>query len=239
MADWDDFSEDYDRIFLENPLYVDTIERMTSVAEDRGGVKVLDLGCGTGNVTASLLRRLGGAPLTVVAVDPSAGMRQKCELRFASSQAVEVREGDALGIPAEADSFDFAFTNLVLHHVAPERRSDCAAEIARVLAPGGTLVYADMFCDVDSDPRDPVRVKDIVDKMVGVALYCLDHGAYDMMQVMLSTLPADISSEGEYLTTGEVWRDILLQGGFAEADIAPVPPDQFGVKIITARMPSI
>lgn len=237
MADWDNFSEDYDRIFLENPLYVETIERMISAAEARDGITVLDLGCGTGNVTASLLRRLEGTPMSVVAVDPSEGMRQKCEGRFAALDTVEIRAGDALRIPADDESFDFVFSNLVLHHVPPEDRASCTAEISRVLAPGGMLVYADMFCDVDSDPRDPVRVKDIVDKMVGVALYCLDHGAYDMMQVMLSTLPADVSSEGEYMTTAEVWRDLLLESGLDAIKVNPVPPDQFGIKIITALKP--
>lgn len=234
MADWDDFSEDYDRVFLENPQYVDTIERMISVAAERDGVRVLDLGCGTGNVTASLLRRLEGTPISVVAVDPSAGMRKKCGGRFASLGAVEVREGDSLAIPAEDGGFDFVLSHLALHHVPPESRRDCAREIARVLAPGGTLVYADMFCDVDGDTRDPVRVRDIVDKMVGVALYCLDHGAFDMMQVMLSTLPADINSEGEYLTTVDTWRGILADSGFGGIEVTSVPPDEFGIRIITA-----
>ncbi|MHB8895405.1 MAG: class I SAM-dependent methyltransferase, partial [Candidatus Geothermincolia bacterium] len=230
-------SEDYDRIFLENPLYVDTIERMMSKAEASGEVRVLDLGCGTGNVTAAIVRRLSGRQASVLAVDPSAGMREKCLARFAGRGGVEVLEGNALEIPAGDASFDFIFSNLVLHHVPPEKRAECGAELARVLTPGGTLVYADMFCDVDSDPKDPVRVKDIIDKMVGVALYCLDHGAFDMMQIMLATLPADISNEGEYLTTAEVWREALLSAGLEDAVVSPVPPDQFGVKIITARKP--
>lgn len=237
MADWDRFSEDYDRIFLENPQYTDTIERMVEVVEDADGIHVLDLGCGTGNVTARLLERFGGCRIDVVAVDPSAGMRQKYGGRFGGLGAVEVREGDALSIPGIDSGFDYVFSNLALHHLPPEHRGECAAELLRVLAPGGVLIYADMFCDVEGDPHDPVRVKDIVDKMVGVALYCLDHGAYDMMQVMLSTLPADISNEGEYLTTGEVWKGILEEAGFVNAEVRPVPPEQFGVKIIVARKP--
>jgi len=146
----------------------------------------------------------------------------------------EVAQGHALGIPAAADSFDCAVSNLALHHVPPDERAACAAELFRVLKPGGRLVYADMFCDVDADPRNPVRVKDIVDKIVGVAMYCLDHGAYDMMQVMFSTLPADISGEGEYLTTGDVWKGVLEAAGFGAVEVHGVPPVEFGIKIIVA-----
>jgi len=235
MADWDRFSEDYDRIFFENPQYVDTLERMAAHAAAARGVRVLDLGCGTGNVTATLLEKAGDAGLEIVAIDPSTGMREKCLTRFACEAAVKVREGDALAVPAVDLEFDYIFTNLTLHHVPPEQRAGCAGELARVLAPGGTLVYGDMFCDVDSDPRDPARVKDIVDKMVGVALFCLDQGAFDMMNVVLSSLPADVTGEGEYLTTSDVWKGILEEAGFVDLEVQGVPPVEFGVKIITGR----
>lgn len=235
MADWDTFSEDYDRIFLENPVYLHMIDMMADAVTAVDGSEVLDLGCGTGNVSAKLVERAGEGRMRVTAVDPSAGMRRHCRERFEGVEVVEVLEGDALDIPAADGSFDFALSNLVLHHVPPERRADCAGELARVLRPGGLLVYADMFCDVDSDPRDPVRVRDIVDKMVGLALFCLDHGAWDMMQVMLATLPADISSEGEYLTTPGVWSGELKGAGFRSVEVAEVPPEEFGLKILLAR----
>lgn len=239
MADWDSFSEDYDRIFLENPQYTDTIDLMLTRMALEPGVRILDLGCGTGNVSARVLERFGSGPaagggVSIVAVDPSEGMRGKSRARFAGMPVIEVRPGNSMDIPAEEQDFDFIVSNLALHHVPPEERATCAAEMFRVLKPGGKLVYADMFCDVDSDTLDPVRIKDIVNKMVGVAMYCLDHGAFDMMNVMLSTLPADITGEGEYLTTPDVWRKMLEEAGFGNVEVVPVPPEEFGVKIIVA-----
>ena len=238
MADWDRFSDNYDAIFLENPLYVDTIQRMMTEVDRSGGLRALDLGCGTGNVSAALVEWAGDRPLEVVAVDPSVGMRARCAERLAGVESVEVVEGHALAIPADEATFDCAVSNLALHHVPPEERAACAVELFRVLKPGGRLVYADMFCDVDADPRNQVRVKDIVDKIVGVAMYCLDHGAYDMMQVMLSTLPADVSSEGEYMTTGGVWQGVLETAGFGDVLVHGVPPFEFGIKIIVADKPA-
>lgn len=240
MADWDRFSEDYDRIFLENPQYLEAIDMILSRVDAPPGSVILDLGCGTGNVSARALELAGtggsiGEDVKLVGVDPSPGMRDKCRARFAGVPAFEVREGDSLDIPAEDREFGVAVSNLALHHVPPADRGRCASEICRVLKPEGLLVYADMFCDVDSDAKDPVRVKDIVDKMVGAAMYCLDHGAYDMMNVMLSALPDDITGEGEYLTTPDVWSGELERAGFVDPEVAEVPPEEFGVKIIVAR----
>jgi hypothetical protein len=54
---------------------------------------------------------------------------------------------------------------------------------------------------------------------------------------MLATLPADINNEGEYLTTAEVWKGTLEDAGFTDIVVRPVPPEQFGIKIIGARKP--
>jgi ubiquinone/menaquinone biosynthesis C-methylase UbiE len=230
MADWDSFASDYDRIFLENPVYRETLETMVEQIEGREGLEVLDLGCGTGNATAALLSRVEGARVT--AMDPSAGMRETAAERFENDDRVTVKEGDALGIPAPDAAFDALISNLAIHHVTPDLRGKGAAEMARVLKPGGTLVYADMFTDVDSTGRDPARMKDLIDKQVGLALFCLDHDAYDMAVVLLETLPADVLENGEYKTTTGVWEGLLDEAGF---DIRRVIDLQFGMRIIVGR----
>ncbi|MFH1150202.1 MAG: class I SAM-dependent methyltransferase [Actinomycetota bacterium] len=237
MADWDSFSQDYDRIFKENPLYLDSIARLVGHLEDRTGMAVLDLGCGTGNVSAAVLERFPSAH--VRGVDPSEGMRAQYAERLGAAGDVEVKIGDALGIPYDRDSFDFLVTQLALHHVPPEDRGRCAAELARVLKPGGRLVYADMFTDVDGEPFDPERSRDIINKMTAAALFCLDHGAYEMMQIMLATLPRDLSNEGEYMTTEAVWREALEGAGFEVLEVETIPPVEIGMRIIVAELPSI
>ena len=232
MVDWDSFSEKYDEIFLENPLYIDTIRKMVEQVEDADGKRVLDLGCGSGNTTARLLERFPAAG--VVAVDPSEGMQRACSRRFADNQNVLVAGGSALGIPVPDEDLDYVLTHLALHHVPREQRGQCALELARVLKRGGRLVYADIFCDVDGPPDDPERCRDVIDKIVGAALYCLEHGAYEMMLVQLGTLPADIRENGEYLATPEVWMDALREAGFVGFEVVQVPPERLGVKILSA-----
>ena len=234
MADWDKFSEDYDRIFLEYPQYRYILKRMTELLVDANGKSVLDLGCGTGNLMASVLEAY--PEVRLFGIDPSEGMRQACTQRLAGREDVQVTAGDALEIPFDDGKFDCVITNLALHHVAPDDRSKCAGEIARVLKKGGALIYSDMFCDIDGPPGDPRKARDIIEKTTSAALYCLDHGAYDMMMIMLKTLPVNVAEEGEYETTPGVWMEALRSAGFERFEVIDVPPGEFGLKTIVAAL---
>lgn len=234
MADWDKFSGMYDEIFLENPQYVDTVARMVACIGDGDGKSILDLGCGTGNIISRVLERFPGASVT--GIDPSEGMREKTANRFSDNPSVTISDGNALDIPLASDRFDYVLSNLVLHHLLPEDRERCAREIARVLKPGGSLIYADMFSSVDGPPDDPERCRDIIKKFTSAALYCLDHGAHEMMMIILQTLPADIKNDGEYLTTTGVWSNVLRAAGFDGTDVTEVPPGGLGIHIIRATL---
>jgi ubiquinone/menaquinone biosynthesis C-methylase UbiE len=234
VAHWDTFSKDYDRIFLEYPQYIETLRFMIEQLDDANGKSILDLGCGTGNFISRVIDVYPEA--RILGVDPSEGMRDTCGRRFSGNPDVQISAGDALAIPFDDDRFDYVTSNLALHHITPDDRENCASEIARVLKKGGTLIYADMFCDVDAPPDDPARTRDIIEKIVGVALYCLDHGAHDMMMIMLKTLPADVAGDGEYMTTPGVWMDALRTAGFERIEVTDVPPGEFGLKILRATL---
>ncbi len=234
MADWDSFAEGYDNIFLESPIYLRTIELMVELVEDGDGSNILDLGCGTGNVASSLHKRFGGAH--IVAVDPSEGMLEVAALRFEGIEGVRVARGDALAIPGNDDEFDYALSNIALHHVQPEQRGECAAELARILKTGGELIYADFFCDVDGGPGDPEWCRDIIESHAAYALDCLENGAYEMMLLMFKSLPATLRQDGEYLTTEGVWIEELRRVGFGEFDVIDVPPEGTGTRILRARL---
>ena len=233
VADWDKFSIDYDRIFLEYPVYVDTLRKMVEQVEHGNESRFADIGCGTGNAIEQVLASFPGAH--IIGIDPSEGMRERCAWRFAGNPQVEVIDGGALAVPLEDGVCDYALSSFALHHVHPDYRGQCAREIARVLAPGGMLVYADVFCDVDGPPDDPERAKDIINKMVGAALYCLDHGAFDMAMIMLKSLPADVLADGEYVTTVGTWTGVLEEAGFAILSVQSIEPDGLGTRIIVAE----
>jgi SAM-dependent methyltransferase len=91
--------------------------------------RVLDLGAGTGKLTRQLHER----GLDVIAVEPSAGMRD--QLRRAVP-GVPVLGGKAEQLPLAAGSVDAILVAQAWHWVEP---SLAIPEAARVLAPGGRL----------------------------------------------------------------------------------------------------
>jgi ubiquinone/menaquinone biosynthesis C-methylase UbiE len=99
----------------------------------------LEIGAGTGYFTLNLLR--AGIVREAVATDISAGMLRALEANAKRLRvSVETQVADAEALPFEHESFDFVFGHAVLHHLPDLRQA--FSEFARVLRPGGTLVFA-------------------------------------------------------------------------------------------------
>ena len=98
-----------------------------------------DLGCGTGELTATI------APFVqrVVAVDRSGDMLQMAMRRLADLSNADVRRGELEALPIADGELDAATLILVLHHLPDP--SAALREAARVLKPGGRLLVADML----------------------------------------------------------------------------------------------
>lgn len=99
--------------------------------------RVLDIGCGAG--TAALLAAAAGAE--VVGVDPAGRL-----LEVATDKArelgycIDFRQGDAGALPVDQSSVDIALSNFGV--IFAPRASAVAAEIRRVLVPGGRAVIS-------------------------------------------------------------------------------------------------
>ena len=94
-----------------------------------GAVDVVDLGAGTGKLT----RQLVGRGLQVVAVEPSAGMRDELTTALPGVTALP---GAAENIPLPDSSADAVLVAQAWHWVDPAAG---VPEVARVLRPGGRL----------------------------------------------------------------------------------------------------
>jgi len=101
------------------------------------GMKVVDVGMGTGLVSREILK-ITGEPDNLVGVDPSPGMMGQA--RF--DQPVECRIGRAEAIPLPAASADFLVMGYALRHIADFAAA--AAEFRRVLKPGGRLLVLEI-----------------------------------------------------------------------------------------------
>lgn len=96
------------------------------------GQSVLDLGCGTGALTAELVRRLGASRVT--AVDPSASFVEAVRTRL---PGVDARQASAGRLPFDDGRFDRVLAQLVVHFL--EDPVGGLREMARVTRPGGVV----------------------------------------------------------------------------------------------------
>lgn len=99
------------------------------------GGQVADLGCGTGFLAGWLAERSEH----VIGVDHSE--RMLAEARAHVPHA-DFRQGELDALPLTADEVHAAFANLVWHHL-PDHDA-AAAEIYRIVRPGGHVVVSDM-----------------------------------------------------------------------------------------------
>lgn len=114
--------------------------------------RLLDLGCGTGEFLREVKRNY--PRLSVTGLDLSAPYLKMAERRLADWSRVELVEAAAETVPAPDASFDIV-TVLYLFHELPNRvRQAVAAEIRRVLKPGGTLILVDSLQTGDEPDYD-------------------------------------------------------------------------------------
>lgn len=116
-----------------------TVARRFETIPLPAGTSVLDVGCGNGAAALHLADRYGFR-VAGVDVDPE----QIAAARIAAAEREDARfdVADVGALPFGDGTFDAVTTNMTLHHV-PAWRSGLA-EIARVLRPGGFLVYGDL-----------------------------------------------------------------------------------------------
>jgi SAM-dependent methyltransferase len=97
------------------------------------GRRWLDVGCGTGALSAAILDQC--APLSVIAVEPSEGFLDKAKEQL--GRRVLLRRSSAVDIPLDDGSVDVTVSGLVLNFVPNGRAA--VSEMARVTVPRGTI----------------------------------------------------------------------------------------------------
>ena len=104
--------------------------------------RVLDLGCGTATLTMLIARTVPGTEVVGVDIDTQVLRiargkidRLGLDIRLDQSRTSALPYGDA--------SFDRVVSSLVFHHLTPDEKRQTAAEVFRVLRPGGELHVAD------------------------------------------------------------------------------------------------
>ena len=164
------------------------------LAKVKPGDRVLDVACGTGNLTLTAQSYVGPAG-KVYGIDAASEMievAQKKAARSAPEVIFEVGLVEKLAFPDA--TFDVVISRLAIHHLPDDLKPRAFAEILRVLKPGGHLLIADF-----TPPKNPV-LNHITSAVIG------SH----MMQADVWKLPTMLESAGFVEITSGPTRSSFL-----------------------------
>jgi demethylmenaquinone methyltransferase / 2-methoxy-6-polyprenyl-1,4-benzoquinol methylase len=190
--DWFDHVASLGNDFLWRPRALGQLDRFRGAAPIR---RVLDIGCGTGDLARQVARRYPGS--TVLAADFTGPM-----LRNAQRRGARVAEGDrvrlvratALRLPFPDGSFDLV-TNAFLARNLTSLPGGLA-EMRRVLRPGGVLLTLEI-----TEPTSP-------------RFGALFHAYFDRV---VPWMGAAVASEGPYRYLPESLRSLPPRPAFVAA----------------------
>jgi ubiquinone/menaquinone biosynthesis C-methylase UbiE len=129
-------------LFGVHPIH----QEMVTLAGLQDGHRVLDVGCGTGNLLRTTGKQHPGTELVGLDPDPKALARARRKTRRAGLN-VRLDHGFAQDLPYPDSSVDRVFSSLMLHHLDTPSKDALLAEIRRVLRPDGLLLLADAVLD--------------------------------------------------------------------------------------------
>ena len=130
---------------------IQPLEQMVERSGIKKGMKVLDLGCGSGAFTPLVARAVDRNGM-VYALDVQPAMLKQLERKLSRPEYRDIKnikliEGNAYELPFDDASLDLVYMVTVLQEIPDRNRA--LAEVKRVLKRGGFLAVTELFPDPD------------------------------------------------------------------------------------------
>ncbi len=123
---------------------------------DLRGKRVLDIGCGSGGITAMLAYAYGASEVVGVDVEaPPCAAARALAKRKGVAERVAIRQVKPGGLPLPDQSFDIVFSKDSIVHI--EDKEALSADVFRVLRPGGWFVASDWLTSQDGEPSEAMK----------------------------------------------------------------------------------
>lgn len=128
-------------------------EEVSRVIEglDLNGAHILDIGCGTGAITLSLVLDHGAAHVTGIDIEaPGCATARKRASDAGAADRITIRQVEPGPLDFADQSFDIVFSKDSIIHI-PDKGA-LAADVFRVLKPGGWFAASDWLISHDGPP---------------------------------------------------------------------------------------
>ncbi len=140
---YDQLSSQYSELIIRCvPRYQEMLHTMFNyIPEGFLPKRILDLGCGTGNLTHQILLQFPEAEID--ALDLSEDILNESRKRFAGAPNVRYIQADFKGLHLPPGSYDLVMSSIAIHHIQDPDKIKLYSEIYQALSPGGIFIFAD------------------------------------------------------------------------------------------------
>lgn len=158
---------------------------------------ILELGCGSAQITRDIATSGDNRKLTALEVDEVAHNKN---LRITDLPNVSFGLAGAQAIPLEDDSVDVVFMFKSLHHVPQEHMDTAMQETKRVLKPGGLAyisepVFAGDFNEILRLFHDEQKVREAAFRAIKKAV---DEGLFELVEEVFFNAPMHFANFAEF-----------------------------------------
>ena len=155
---FDHLSGRYDLFCLLTSMGQDARWRRIALEPLREGMRMLDLGCGTGDLSLSAASRFPNHPAQVVGIDFSQKMLDRAQERLKARPALKTADvkflrRSAEDLPMEREYYDLVVSGFVLRNIY-ENIDYILRGIYDSLKPDGSISFLDI-----TEPSNPVKRK--------------------------------------------------------------------------------
>ncbi|MDK2990242.1 MAG: tRNA (cmo5U34)-methyltransferase [Methanoculleus sp.] len=195
-------AEEYDRLIRaivpSQPLLLATIIDYLPPHPRR----VLELGCGTGILTAMIREECPDAEITGIDLSPEMleAAAAKPDLAGVEFLAQDLRDA------WPTDRYDAIVTSLCLHHVPRDDRVMVARRALQALSPGGRFICGDIF-----------RAEDDWEEQVQKEIWCQSMKRGGASDDVIRGMIAQRDKHSPEFTSAPWFRDMLVELGFGRA----------------------
>lgn len=113
------------------------------IPKDLKPKRIVDLGCGTGNLSEGIANQYPDAEL--IAVDLSASILKEASERLKNYSNIKYLNEDFNTLEFEAGSVDLIVSSIALHHLTDPQKEKLLKKIYTWLSPNGILIFGDQF----------------------------------------------------------------------------------------------